>query len=529
MSIYIRGNNPIKSIFYRGKFISKGYTNANNIVKQIFTDDIVTITINPIDESGNPITGYTITFFNYGVGIINNNSITVKSGTNISYTINKDNYFMKTVTNRTVNQTETITETLSQKYTFTINPTPSDATITLSSNDPDSIIQGNSIIVHYGSYVDYTVSKTHYITQTGTQVITTNTTKAITLALLTYTLTINTTPSDATVTFSTGTVSGKSCTVTDGTSVTYTVSKQYYNSTSATVTVTSNQTINVTITTDYYIPTVNEVIVNLTGSSKYEANTKFIPGRYRVEVAPGKNRWANSDLDVSNSYVSNMNHTETLTEPFQIKAYCGSNATTSSPGTNPYSGAFKVNGQTNSGSAGTDVNHIFGTNGGNSYFGMAWSSQYILGSSGNCLGNGGYSTDPMLGIVQYGGAGSCCHLLPINGTFGTNYLRAYHTCATSTGGGNGSAYGGAGTGPGPNQGFATNWYTRGGNTPYGNGATAESSAGTGIGNGKACVYELADKTSYGAGAYYNGSQWVDEPGNGTNTGSSYIKITYLGQ
>lgn len=71
---------------------------------------------------------------------------------------------------------------------------------------------------------------------------------------ITYTLTINPTPADATVTFSTGTVSGNSCTVADGTSVTYTVSKTGYAPETATVTVTADQTINVTLSEGHYTP-----------------------------------------------------------------------------------------------------------------------------------------------------------------------------------------------------------------------------------------------------------------------------------
>lgn len=68
-----------------------------------------------------------------------------------------------------------------------------------------------------------------------------------------YTLTINPTPADATVTFNKGTVVGKTCTVTAGTSVTYTVSKSGYKTKSATVTVTANQTLNVTLEQDISI------------------------------------------------------------------------------------------------------------------------------------------------------------------------------------------------------------------------------------------------------------------------------------
>ena len=65
-------------------------------------------------------------------------------------------------------------------------------------------------------------------------------------------LIINTTPADATVTFSTGKVSGNQTIVKKGTNVTYTVSKDGYYSTSGTVTVNSNQTINVSLEQKYY-------------------------------------------------------------------------------------------------------------------------------------------------------------------------------------------------------------------------------------------------------------------------------------
>lgn len=62
-----------------------------------------------------------------------------------------------------------------------------------------------------------------------------------------HTLTINPTPADATVTFNKGTVSGNTCTVTEGAVVTYTVSKSGYTTQSGTVTVGADQTVNVTL------------------------------------------------------------------------------------------------------------------------------------------------------------------------------------------------------------------------------------------------------------------------------------------
>ena len=58
-------------------------------------------------------------------------------------------------------------------------------------------------------------------------------------------LIINTAPADASVTFSTGKVSGHQTKVKKGTTVTYTVSKNGYYGTSGTVTVNSNQTLSV--------------------------------------------------------------------------------------------------------------------------------------------------------------------------------------------------------------------------------------------------------------------------------------------
>lgn len=272
------------------------------------------------------------------------------------------------------------------------------------------------------------------------------------------------------------------------------------------------------------------LILNLSGAQKYEEDTVYPAGKYKIEVAPGRSSFADPALNTQYTAVSNMNHVEVIRVPFLVRAYCGGNATTSSSGINLYSGPFKVNAVQNPTRVeGIDVNHIFGAGGGNCYFGAGWSGHELYGGGANCLGNGASYIPALLGIREFSGAGSCLHLLPVNGIFGTDYLRAYHTSPLAPGGGGGSAYGGAGTGPGPRQGFADNWFTRGGNSPYGNGATTESTNGSGIGKGFASVENLASSgPAVGAGAYFNGTTWVDEPGNSTNTGSSYIRITYLG-
>lgn len=280
----------------------------------------------------------------------------------------------------------------------------------------------------------------------------------------------------------------------------------------------------------------NTVLLDLTGASKYEADKIYPAGRYRIQVAPGKSWYDSGDgtglLDITND-AGYMDFEERITQPFVVKAYCGSDATASGYGTNPYEGQYKVNGiAPGVKQNGIDVNHIFGAGGGN-VFDPSYMSDKYYGGGGNCLGNGNtcqrtYTSGKK--SVWHHGAGSCLHLLPVGGVFGVNYLRAYHLAAFSNvpggayGGGASRAYLGVGT----------EWVTRGGNSPYGSGGTPESPEGKGVGGGgkiKVVSYEGIEwKIICSAGAYFNGNNWVDHP-SGTqpsNGLSSFIRITYLG-
>lgn len=261
-------------------------------------------------------------------------------------------------------------------------------------------------------------------------------------------------------------------------------------------------------------PYSNPVIVNLTGASKFEQNTTFVPGKYKIEIAPGANYVSLLDLVYPSGVY--MVYEEDITTEFIVRAYCGSDATSSSVGTNPYSGAYKVNG-INPGDVsrvpGIDVNHIFGAGGGNGNYGTGVGSKRRYGGGPNCLGDGNYYTDGFFNTTNYYGAGSCLHLLPVGGTFGIDYIRAYQVAPSTVS--SGSAHGGGSTGPGPSTGHANNWFTRGGNSPYGLGATTEDTRGGGIG-------------AEGEGAYFNGNQWVIPSVYSGTQKTSLIKITYLG-
>lgn len=305
-------------------------------------------------------------------------------------------------------------------------------------------------------------------------------------------------------------------------------------------------------------------VVNLVGNQKFEQNTVFRPGRYFIEVAPGLDSYCytnkGNSSQTSNIKFGYISREETITVPFIIRAYCGSDSTgPGAPGYNPYSGAFKVNGvdATNLSQVnGVDVNHVFGAGGGNgySYFRISLvipggnrtqTTNSYYGGGGNCLGNGnnyfyGVFSDSSTGTTittHSGGAGSCLHILPVGGIFGTNYLRAYHINGFQTNGAFGSVLGGAATPrtylPSISGATINYWATRGGNSPYGAGGNngVQGANGTGIGYGK-----VADQSFDGgcSVAYYNGSSWINAGTyvnslvNGQVPESAYIRVTYLG-
>lgn len=304
----------------------------------------------------------------------------------------------------------------------------------------------------------------------------------------------------------------------------------------------------------------NTVIVNLTGASSFTEDTVFKPGKYRIQIAPGLPSWV---LGLKSLFISPagklvyIDRTETITKPFFIRAYCGSDAVSDKVGgTNPYSGPFKVNavnalslGKTMP--SGISVNHIFGAGGGNAYIDATeyHTLFHTYSGGGNCLGNGAcvYKSEGSGwdSIYVASGAGSCLHLLPTDGVFGTDYIRAYHVGASAVGWTSyiemsGSTYGGA---AGASVGDKVISGGKGGNSPYGAGGsktevdisgyggTVYYGNGTGVGCGT--IYTGPK------GAVYDGAKWIDvEPNTDIATGTtnvkitdkhSLIKITYLGE
>lgn len=198
-------------------------------------------------------------------------TITVDYGTSVSYMVEKSGYeTQQYIYSALVADTTTNVNLSRNKVVLRVNPTPSEATVVLTSIG--AIQSGNMIEVDPGSDVSWSVSLSGYETKSGTVTnIQANQNVDVTLKQL-FTLTVNPTPADAKVVLSAAgyTQNNNTITVTDGTSVTYTVSKQDYNAQSSTVVVTADKTINITLSRTYctltIVPTPSDATVVLTSS-----------------------------------------------------------------------------------------------------------------------------------------------------------------------------------------------------------------------------------------------------------------------
>lgn len=135
------------------------------------------------------------------------------------------------------------------EYTLTVQPTPSDATVTLTATGYTQ--SGNSIKVKRGTQVTIKLEKTGYVSQTFTKTVQgdfTATYEIYAESVKTYTLTVNPNPANATVTLN-GTET-KSITVPEGQSVTWVVSASGYVSQNDVWLATKNETLNITLVSD---------------------------------------------------------------------------------------------------------------------------------------------------------------------------------------------------------------------------------------------------------------------------------------
>ena len=147
VSLTLEKNQVVSSatVIATGLSLQTGYENL-----------VVTVTMN-----GSTVSGW-----------YSNGKITIPSGTTITGNIKITANATKTATGD-----EPVTPTM---YTFTINPTPSDATVALTASGYTQ--SGNSITVPSGTSVSWSVSKDGYTTQSGTHTVTKTESRSVTLS-----------------------------------------------------------------------------------------------------------------------------------------------------------------------------------------------------------------------------------------------------------------------------------------------------------------------------------------------------------
>lgn len=119
-------------------------------------------------------------------------TVSVAQGSTVTWSVSRTGYITQSGT-ETATQDITLNITLViQQFTYTISATPNDATVVINGSER------SSLTADYGTTIEWSVSKTGYLTQTGTEVLTADTTNSVVL-IEPVTLTINAMPNTSTI------------------------------------------------------------------------------------------------------------------------------------------------------------------------------------------------------------------------------------------------------------------------------------------------------------------------------------------
>lgn len=192
------------------------------------------------------------------------NTMEVIYGDKVTYTVSASDYVTQSST-ITVTDNTTLNINLQPiLYLFSINPVPAASTVTLTA--PGYTQVNNYILVPKNTNVSWSVSNEHYITQSGTKLITGEDSLDVTLLPENYTITINPTPSDATV-YING-AQRTTATFVYNTLIEWSVAKYGYITQTGKFNIDQNTTLNIDLPIRYYnftiIPTPSDatVIIN---------------------------------------------------------------------------------------------------------------------------------------------------------------------------------------------------------------------------------------------------------------------------
>ena len=184
--------------------------------------------------------------------------------------------------------------------TFTINPTPSDATVVINEQET------RSVVVIKGSTVNYSVSRAMYATVEDSVVVNEDTTLDIVLEQNTVTFTINPTPSDATVVINGENT--RSVIVEKGSTVNYSVSSYDYVTVEESTSVNENTTLNVDLKLIEWFAEV--VVVPLENGNLTYMNARPDDMKWMIDWGDGNREL----LDFSKDSTSILHHYNEIKE-----------------------------------------------------------------------------------------------------------------------------------------------------------------------------------------------------------------------
>lgn len=248
-------NSLISTINYKFASIDKNLEDINTALSILTTK--YTLTVNPVTPDA------TVTIN----GIVQT-SMQVTNGSIVNVKVSADGY--KTYEEFIlVDKDIVITPELQkEKVTFSITTIPTDCVVKLNG------VARNSINIIKGSSVNWEVSKSGYITKSGSTIVTENTSMQVSLDVIgegKINFTINViSPLDAVVTINGETTN--SIIVDKNSEVTWSVEAPHYESKNGTQTVTEDTTVDVTLIANKYTLTINptpaDAVVELNGEVK---------------------------------------------------------------------------------------------------------------------------------------------------------------------------------------------------------------------------------------------------------------------
>ena len=245
---------------------------------------------------------------------------------------------------------------------LTIIPTPSNSLVTMKCDGETITGTGTcEMEVDYGKTIEWSVEKAGYVTYAEERVMTKTITKRVVLApeynpaTVYHTLTINPTPSDATVTFDVGEVTGNTTKVPEDTTINWTVNKELFLPQTGTVdNINEDTTLNIELEPmpDYtltVVPTPNDATVTLSASgygtvSGTGEQSITVLGNTMVEYNVSAENYATKRSSIrllANNTIpvvlkaaldlEDYEFTTTVTDNVSLTNYIGSNASITTP------------------------------------------------------------------------------------------------------------------------------------------------------------------------------------------------------